>query len=301
MAVYFVDGRGLGAGKTLCTVGRIQQYLKAGRRVATNIDLYLEHLLPPDSKTTVTRLPDKPRAIDLEQLGTGDGKPVEEYDESTFGAIVLDECGTWLHSRDWSDKERRSLFNWFVHARKLHWDVYLSIQDATQLDKSIRGALCDFHVRCANTQKIPVPFVGWILRVAGINGLPWKGHVARVNYGMGTEAMFHDRWWYLGKKLYQGYNTGQQFKDQVLITNDGEVVDMRGNYTMLSAWHVHGRHQIKQKDWRDDLLRIAVLIIALPIYIVAKAAGFDPIKAVRNAGIMRRKPTPKNCANAQFT
>ncbi len=301
MAVYFVDGRGLGAGKTLCTVGRIQLYLKAGRRVATNLDLYLEYLLPADSKTTVTRLPDKPRAIDLDQLGTGDGKPVEEYDESTFGALVLDECGTWLHSRDWNDPDRRALFNWFVHARKRHWDVYLIIQDVDQLDKAIRGALGDYHVRAANTQKIAVPFIGWILRIAGINGLPWKGHVARVNYGLGNEAMFYDRWWYIGKKLYKGFRTGQEFKEKFIINKKGETVDMRGNYTMLSAWHVHGRYLTKQPTWKEQLLRSTAIAIALPIFIIAKLSGFDPVKAVVSSGIMRRPVRQKTAQTANFT
>ncbi|MFK4136821.1 zonular occludens toxin domain-containing protein, partial [Pseudomonas luteola] len=37
MAVYFVTGK-LGSGKSLVAVGKIRDYMIAGRRVATNLD-----------------------------------------------------------------------------------------------------------------------------------------------------------------------------------------------------------------------------------------------------------------------
>ncbi len=44
MAVNFLTGK-LGSGKTLCVVGKIRDYLKQGRRVATNLDLNLTAML----------------------------------------------------------------------------------------------------------------------------------------------------------------------------------------------------------------------------------------------------------------
>ena len=87
MAVYFVTGK-LGAGKSLMAVARIKDYLERGRTVATNLDLYLEHLISKKSKTcTVLRLPDQPSVEDFELMGIANDTP----DESKNGLLVLDE------------------------------------------------------------------------------------------------------------------------------------------------------------------------------------------------------------------
>src|SRR5262245_55548026 len=103
MSVYFVTGK-LGAGKTLAAVGRIRDAIWNKRRVATNLDLFMEHLCGPQSRTTITRLPDKPRLCDLEALGYGCEEA--DYTGKRFGLIVLDELGSWFNSRSWNDKER---------------------------------------------------------------------------------------------------------------------------------------------------------------------------------------------------
>lgn len=119
MAVYFVTGT-LGCGKTLCTVGKIRDYLEQGRRVATNLDINLEAFTKPDSKVSILRVPDKPTLYDLQGIGLG----CEESDESKYGLLVLDELGTWFNSRNWRDKGRGEVIDWFRHARKLHWDIF---------------------------------------------------------------------------------------------------------------------------------------------------------------------------------
>ncbi len=84
MAVYIVTGK-LGAGKTLCTVGRIKEYLREGRSVATNLDINMIGMADkPQSRVTLTRLPDHPNANDLDALGSGN----ETYDEAKNGLIV---------------------------------------------------------------------------------------------------------------------------------------------------------------------------------------------------------------------
>ena len=122
MTVYFVTGK-LGSGKSLVSVGKIRDYLIAGRRVATNLDLYLDEMFT-HNKSPVSRLPDKPRIEDMLALGDGyESENARDNDESHYGLIVLDECGTWLNSREWNDKGRRALIDWFLHARKRRWDV----------------------------------------------------------------------------------------------------------------------------------------------------------------------------------
>ena len=69
MAVYFVTGK-LGQGKTLASVGRLREYLVAGRRVAGNLEIQPERLsgLTKGADVSYTRLPDKPRLDDLDAL-----------------------------------------------------------------------------------------------------------------------------------------------------------------------------------------------------------------------------------------
>ncbi len=43
--------------------------------------------------------------------------------------VVLDECGTWLNTREWQDKSRQNLIDWMLHSRKKGWDIILIVQD----------------------------------------------------------------------------------------------------------------------------------------------------------------------------
>ena len=125
MAVYVVTGK-LGAGKTLVAVGKIKDKLNQGCKVATNLDLNLDKLIGENAKATrCYRIPDKPVLADLESIGTG----TDSYDENKNGLLVLDECGTWFNARSWNDKSRQDVINWFLHARKLGWDIIFLIQD----------------------------------------------------------------------------------------------------------------------------------------------------------------------------
>ncbi len=161
MAVYVVTGK-LGSGKTLVAVGKIQDKIVSGCKVATNLDLRI-HKLPrvgifaksPD----VIRIPDKPSLEDLLAIGRGNNS----YDENKNGLLVLDECGTWFNSRSWADKERQSVINWFLHARKLGWDIIFLIQDLSIMDKQARVALAEHVVYCRRLDKITIPFIGSVI------------------------------------------------------------------------------------------------------------------------------------------
>lgn len=97
MAVYFITGK-LGAGKSLVAVKRIKDYLREGRRVATNLDLTLENFWGPHCRNqSVIRILDKPRLQDMQAIGVGyEGEDVKE---NRYGLVVLDELGSWLNSR----------------------------------------------------------------------------------------------------------------------------------------------------------------------------------------------------------
>lgn len=228
MAVYFVTGK-LGSGKSLACVSKIRDYLSDGRRVATNLDLQLDEMFTY-CKSAAIRLPDKPRAEDLAALGPGyDAEDPRDYDEKRFGLIVLDECGTWLNSREWNDKGRRALIDWFLHARKHRWDVMFLIQDIESCDAQIVRSLCEHLVICRRMDRF---------KVMGIS-LP-KMHIANVYYGRSAEVRV-ERWTYKGADLYRTYDTRQVFRDGIEYLDQGPV-DMRAPYTMLSAWHLKGRY-----------------------------------------------------------
>lgn len=228
MAVYFVTGK-LGSGKSLACVSKIRDYLSDGRRVATNLNLELDEMFTY-CKSPAIRLPDKPRAEDLAALGPGyDAEDDRDYDEKRFGLIVLDECGTWLNSREWNDKGRRALIDWFLHARKHRWDVMFLIQDIESCDAQIVRSLCEHLVICRRMDRF---------KVMGIS-LP-KMHIANVYYGRSAEVRV-ERWTYKGADLYRTYDTRQVFRDGMEYLDQGPV-DMRASYTMLSAWHLKGRY-----------------------------------------------------------
>lgn len=234
MADYLVTGK-KGNGKSLICVARIQQALKRGCRIATNLDLNLEHLLPLENRTArVIRLPDRPTRDDLEALGSGFDGP---YDEDKFGLLVLDELATWLNARTFADKGRAGVLDWLAHSRKLHWHTYLIAQGPNQIDKQVREALVEYHVVCRRTDRLKVPFLP--LRMP-------KAHVAFVRYGVEQHALISDRWYFRGLDLYKAYDTEQKFS---------ESYD-KGIYSLVPPgyWSVPRKSALQR--FRESLFRV---------------------------------------------
>jgi hypothetical protein len=222
MAVYSVEGK-LGTGKTLFTIWRAQDAIRAGRKVASNVDI-APHLLNPRSPGRIIRIPDKPTDADLEAMGHGNP---DSYDEDKNGVLILDELGTWLNSRSFQDKARAGLLDWLIHARKHGWDVYLIVQDAGMIDKQVREALIEYQVKCMRMDKVRIPFLG---HITGLFKDRWaylpKFHLATARVGSGVGAVVAERWQYLGKQLYSCYDTRQVFR------NDYQ----HGSYSVLPPW-----------------------------------------------------------------
>lgn len=231
MAVYVVTGK-LGAGKTLVAVGKIQDKIISGCKVATNLDLKLYNLPRVGifaKSPNVIRIPDKPTLEDLQIIGRGN----ESYDENKNGLLVLDECGTWFNSRSWADKERQSVINWFLHARKLGWDIIFLIQDLSIMDKQARVALAEHVVYCRRLDKITIPFIGGIYSLITGSKLPLpKVHVGIVKYGDSPTSMTVERWTYTGRGFYTAYDTKQAFSDSY---EDKP-------YSYLTPYLSHGRY-----------------------------------------------------------
>lgn len=237
----FITGE-LGAGKTMFAIQLVQAYLVAGRPVATNVDIFPEHLVSSDNRSCLTRLPDKPAVRHFEALGDAYDLEQYKYDESRFGLIVVDECLTWLNSRNWQDKERVAVVDWFLHARKKGWNIAFLAQSADYVDKQILDTLLTYHAHCRKIAKYRVPFIG---KAFGIR-MP-KGTICNITCGYGSDAMAFGREIYRGTDLYDAYKTTQVFKPALDIV-DGALVDMRANYTILSAFHVKGRYSIAKEE-----------------------------------------------------
>lgn len=235
MAVYFITGK-LGSGKTLVSIGKIREKLNAGCKVATNIDLNLEKLIDIKSKESVVyRVSDKPTVQDLETIGVGN----TSYNEDKNGLLVLDECGTWFNSRSWGDKSRQDVINWFLHARKLGWDIIFLVQDISIVDKQAREALAEHVVYCRRLDRVGVPFLSAFLRLAGIRLTLPKAHLAIVKYGHVQSSMIVERWLYRGRDLYHGYDTKQGFSDNY----------EHQTYQLLPPYYSHYRYMAK-RDFR---------------------------------------------------
>lgn len=247
MAVYLVTGK-LGSGKTLACVGRIRDYLRQDRRVATNLDLHMDHLATSDdSRRYVMRVPDHPQVEDLQSLGRGQ----DGVEESRNGLLVLDECGAWLNTRAWTDKGRHAVIDWLLHSRKLGWDVILIVQDVAIIDKQVRTALAEFVVICKRADRLAIPLLTPICKLFGFNLRPPKIHLALVRYGGDPQAPVSDRWVYMAHDLYAAYDTRQIFRP------DGD-----GLHCTLSRWHLVGRYKRKDPSFVDYLTALP----GLPIY-----------------------------------
>lgn len=208
MAVYSVEGK-LGTGKTKFCVWRAQLALRAGRRVASNVDLFLDHLVPEMRKATYLRIPDKPRAADLQAIGHGNP---ESYDEDMNGVLILDELGSWLNSRAFQDKDRLPVIDWLIHARKLGWDVFLIVQDAQMIDRQVREALIEYQCKCMRLDKVKVPGVGAFLSLIDKKwGYLPRFHLVTARIGMGGSSIVAERWRYRGDDLHTAYDTRQIF------------------------------------------------------------------------------------------
>ncbi len=234
MSIYLISGK-LGSGKTLSSVGVIRDALLSGRKVATNLDLHLDKMLPsglgrPGKRScSAVRLPDKPDVQDLELLGIGN----ESMDETLNGVIVLDELATWLNSRTFNDKSRPAVIDWLLHSRKYGWDVYFICQHIEQVDKQVRVSLVEYLVSCRRLDRIKIPFVGKLIQslTAGyLTGNLPKIHVAVVKYGTEQHAPIADRWVYRAHDLYAAYSTRQVFSDMY----------PHGAFSYLTPWHLKG-------------------------------------------------------------
>jgi hypothetical protein len=249
MAIWLISGR-LGSGKGKYAVKKIREYLAQGRRVATNMDVYLDKLMLPRSKKTCVRIPDYPTVHDLEAIGHGNP---ESYDEERNGLIVVDELAKFMNARSFQDKGRKEVIDWLVESRKKGWDVMFQAQAGLQIDKQVREALVEYLVTCYRLDRVRIPFgVGLVLETltfGKLSGRLPRMHMANIRLAAGGQgAMVLERDMYRGDDLHHAYDTRQQFRDwsePVWQAKDSRI----GPHSLLSAWHLVGRHQAERAPW----------------------------------------------------
>lgn len=236
------------SGKSLAVVGMAREALLQGRRVAANFDIYLDKLMPPDSKVTYIRLPDRPTAADFVALGRGQ----EGCDDDENGYLLLDEISTFFNARAWGDKERQPLLDWFVHSGKFGWSTWWICQGVSQIDKQLRECQLEYHMIVKRTDKWPIPLVTPLTAMLG-RAVTWpKMHVAITKQGLDRDSLLVSRKFYRSADLYPCYDTTQVFLPR-------EHPDAVAIHTSLSAWHLKGRYlkparsrmEILAEWWRD--------------------------------------------------
>jgi hypothetical protein len=225
-----------GAGKSISAVRLMDDYLSRGCTVATNMAVYPDKLCGAQSKKFIYRLPDVPSLEDFEGLPKGNPNPVME---SKNGLIVLDEVGTFLNSREWKDKSRGGTISWFLHSRKLGWDLCLIAQHPRLVDAQIRDGLCEISATCRRMDNLRIPIIGLLLKLLKLPFKLPKLHIIVFKYGFSFNAPNSDIWIFSGAKYYDCYDSLQQISP----LNDS----ISGVCCALSGWHLKGRYM----SWFD--------------------------------------------------
>jgi len=284
-----------GAGKSLVATSQIQKRMLNRCMVATNLNLYLEHLVGPRNRVRPFRLPDHPTAPDLVALPLGNPALFWEcdqvkmgpgYDEGKNGLLVLDELATFLNSRTWNQKDRQDLINWLLQSRKFGWDLLFLAQHPRLVDAQVRDSLFDLIGVVRRLDKITLPFFGKIAALFGFRLKMPRIHIAALRYGMHQDSPIAERLWCRGTDLFRAYDTTQKI-DPAVGVKTGE------GFQYLSAWDIRGRHM----GWWEMNRGLIFMILAAGL-----ASGFlggrqyEKRSAAAPGSVVQAKPVEEKFA-----
>lgn len=236
-----------GSGKTLGALSMMRKYLVSGRTIATNLNLFVENLVPAYVQTRFYRLADHPTSNDLEILPLGNPYLFRDesgevqmrpgFTEKKNGLLVLDEVSTFLNSRDWQGTDRHKVLAWLVQSRKFGWDLLLITQHANQIDKQVREALIELQGTVRRMDRIQVPLLSMIWKYFTNEPLHFpRIHFLALRYGFDAHAPVADRWFWRGNDDYKAYDTLQKISP---------ITGQQGISTMLSAYDMKGKRMNK--------------------------------------------------------
>jgi len=261
MSDYALTGKkGTGKSKHAIIIMR-DRFLSKGLKVATNLDVNLSPMFGPFSKRTYVRLPDKPSAFDLEAAGHGNP---DSYNEDLNGGLFLDEMGTWLNARTFSDKDRNGMLDFLAHGRKFGWDSYYIMQNVAQVDKQLRESFIEFTVRHTRFDRVKIPFFGSI--AGALFGEKWaylpRFHRAITRLGHNPIDLVTDTAMFRGDDVHKCYDTRQVFRPDY----------PHGTFSALSPWHLEGRFlpaprkiwYLRLVDWWRGKPPVRVLPVTAP-------------------------------------
>lgn len=245
----------LGQGKGIAAAYFARIYYRRGLRVAANFPFFPQYM-DEKSDNPLTIIPADPRPEDLKALGRG----CPENEKIQFGALFLDECASWLNSRQFAKKDRLEFIDWLIHSRKLGWDVYLIAQSEDMIDTQIIKAMGGKVIRCKRLDELRIPLITSIYEMfrpgktgmaSGKKGLlphmvtisTWDIDV--LNSG-GRKKRPENKITVRAQDYYRMYDTNFIFSNAPEILN-GCSVDMRAVYTLLP-----GRWQKRVDDYASS-------------------------------------------------
>ncbi|SPW34117.1 Zonular occludens toxin (Zot) [Edwardsiella tarda] len=253
MAVYWVTGK-MRNGKGLFCSMMAKQFYCRGYRIAANYPMDTE-IMHPGGVNPLTVLPMHPRPQDLWDLGRG----CDENEKERFGALFLDEVGTWLNSTS-NSKEYLEYYKWFVQSGKLGWDVYIQVQDESAVDTKIFKSTGELIVRCRRLDRIRIPVISDILEVCFPDKFGDTGKrkgllpslisakvyigVPRLNSRPNESRIFY------APSFYGIHPTNLVFDDgkELIGSGDGKrVCDMRAVYSLLPGKTLRQFNQFRQR------------------------------------------------------
>mgnify|MGYP000716476691 CR=1 FL=1 len=212
MSGVFVVTGALGGGKTLWTVQRAVKAVQEGRKVATNVNLFLGQFTAKKSSKTYLRLPDHPTLRDLQVIGRGcpEGTPEEK-----FGVLMLDECAHFFNAQSWNNSDTLATIQYMTHMRKLGWEVYFIIQDISVLNKQMRVSFAEHIVYCTRTDRFGIPLVSAFLKQAlDIQMKLPKVHTALIHARQGVRYTYAGLEPFRASFAHGWYNTYQIFDSE---------------------------------------------------------------------------------------
>jgi hypothetical protein len=237
------------SGKTKYAIDLIHDYLKRGRKVATNLDIYLDKM---DVKNPhVIRLPDHMSSTHLKDLGCGYPELEESdknYDETKNGLVVIDELLTFLNSRSFKDKDRLQIVSWFVQMGKYGWDLVLIGQDFEGVDKQLRDTTIDQLINVkSGANYFGFGFLNSVVqRLFNALNVP-KFSVARFYDGKAKTRKAQGYQFYIKSWCHDWYNTAQKFLPDIMTTKDGRLVQMESSYCLVPTEQLKKWYLVRDK------------------------------------------------------
>lgn len=211
-----------GTGKSTLATGMILDALRDGRKVVANFAVDpAPACIRPNAKLSdgyVEVLPVRPSFEQLQAIGIGWHHEADHGREDRSGLLVMDEIGGWINSRQWNDKQRQLIIDWFLHSRKRGWDIVFIAQHPNLIDKQVREAVVEGYARIRRTDRMSVPMTNIKLP---------RMHIAVARYGLDQNAPRLQSW------VYRGTTEHKCFQSYALFDSADDVVS--GTYCTLPA------------------------------------------------------------------